>query len=206
MSGEAIKFLDLEAFWAYMDSKGWGPQARSLIYENSQLPYCSAYILPTKLLPPGFEPCKSNQFGGCLIDFEEIVYTGDEKFYTDFMIYPASGRGYLEVSNDPDHSPEISEAEDEQELELMSYVINIEDGGGQEFFQTASGRLVNLTTDSEEVPQEFSNYKLVSRKIDQIRDKYPASCHVYALEKSEFEERRRVLQLSQEDKATANSE
>jgi len=206
MRGEAIKFIDLEAFLAYMDRKGWGQQARALISEDSQLPYCSAYILPLRLLPSGFEPCKSNQFGGSLIEFEEIAYTGNETFYTDFMVYPASRRGYLEVCNDPDHSVGIGEAEVEQELELMSYVINIEDGGGQEFFQTAGGKLINLVSQSEDVPQEFSNYKLVSRKIDQIRDKYPASCHVYAVEKSEFEERRRVLQLTQVEKETTNSE
>jgi hypothetical protein len=45
----------------------------------------------------------------------------------------------------------------------MVYVINLEDGGGNEFFFTAEGGLIGLSSDGPEQPQEFRNYKLTAR-------------------------------------------
>lgn len=199
MRGEAIKFTDLDAFQSFMEGEGFGQQARAIIYEHGKLPYCSAYLIPVDRLPPAFDLSKSDRFGGTLTEVEPIKYQGTERFYTDFMIYPQSLSGFVEVE-------EISSfnfADDQTDAETMIYVINLEDGGGQEFFLTVEGNLVNLSAFSEEQPQEFKAYKLVAKKIDQIREKYPASCQIYGLEQSEFDARRSLLLAKSPEAQTA---
>lgn len=191
MSREALKFTDLEAFLSVMEEQGFGDQAHAVIYERDRLPYCSAFLIPTELLPVTFNLEHSSLFGGSLTNVEEINYLGTEKFYTDFMIYPLSMTGFVEV----DGISPITFAADKQERDKhMIYVINLEDGGGQEFFLTVGGNLISLTTAGEEQPQEFKTYKLVEKKIHQIRDKYPATCRMYALDKKEFDNRKALLQ------------
>jgi hypothetical protein len=76
----------------------------------------------------------------------------------------------------------------------MIYVINLEDGGGQEFFLTVGGGLITLSSTTEEQPQEFKTFKLAEKRMQQIRQKYPATCRIYALNKKEFDSRRTILQ------------
>lgn len=193
MSREALKFTNLDAFLSVMEEQGFGQQAHAIIYERDKLPYCSAYLIPTELLPATFDLTQSVVFGGTLTLVKEVNYLGTEAFYTDFMIYPLSLTGYVEV----DGVSPITFADNKPEQDRdkhMIYVINLEDGGGQEFFLTVGGRLINLSAAAEEQPQEFKTFKLVEKKIHQIREKYPATCRIYALDRKEFDNRRSLLQ------------
>lgn len=193
MSREALKFTDLEAFLSVMEEQGFGDQAHAIIYERNKLPYCSAYLIPTELLPVTFDLEKSSLFGGSLTIVEEINYLGTEKFYTDFMIYPISLTGFIESDSVSPITFAASKIEQERDKHMI-YVINLEDGGGQEFFLTVGGNLINLSADGDEQPQEFKTYKLVEKKIQQIRGKYPSTCRMYALDKKEFDNRKALLQ------------
>lgn len=76
----------------------------------------------------------------------------------------------------------------------MIYVINLEDGGGQEFYVTSEEKLISLSLPNQPEPQEFRSLKLAMKRLDQLRPKYPATCRLYALERTEFNHRRELLQ------------
>ncbi|GAA4419344.1 hypothetical protein GCM10023187_53560 [Nibrella viscosa] len=194
MKREALKFTDLDLFLSVMEEYGLGKLAEELIYEQDNLPYCSAYLIPTELLPVNFDLSQVNRFGGTLTHVKEAIYTENARFYDDFMFYPFSLTGYVEVNG---VSP-ITFAGDaptlDPECAPMNYVINLEDGGGQEFFLAADGSMCKLSLPGEQQPQEFKNYKLAAKKMEQLRDKYPATCELYVLEQNEFNNRRKILQ------------
>lgn len=79
----------------------------------------------------------------------------------------------------------------------MTYVINIEDGGGKEFYLAPDGKLIGLTSNDPQEPQEFKAIKLALKKMDQLRPKYPPVCRIYAVERVEFNDRRQLLQKPQ---------
>lgn len=76
----------------------------------------------------------------------------------------------------------------------MVYVINIEDGGGKEFFLSVEGKLVSLDSTDNQEPQEFKAIKLALKKMDQLRPNYPPVCRIYAVERNDFNSRRQLLQ------------
>lgn len=76
----------------------------------------------------------------------------------------------------------------------MTYVINIEDGGGKEFYLVPDGKLIGLSSNDQQAPQEFKVLKQALKKMDQLRPKYPPVCRIYALELTEFNNRRQLLQ------------
>jgi len=76
----------------------------------------------------------------------------------------------------------------------MVYVINIEDGGGKEYFLSAEGNLVSLDSPDKQEPKEFKVLKLALKKMDQLRPKYPPVCRIYAVERNDFNTRRQLLQ------------
>lgn len=194
MSREALKFTNLIGFLSTMEEQGFGQQAYAIIYERDELPHCSAYLVPTELIPVRFDLAMSQQFGGTLTQVQDINYLGTEKFYTDFMIYPLSLTGYIEVDGVSPITFTDEKSGKERDLKHMNYVINLEDGGGQEFFVTVGGGLVNLSTTGEEQPQEFKTYKLVEKRVNQLRDKYPATCQIYAVTRKDFDDRRSLLE------------
>ena len=199
MSRQAIKFTNLDGFLSAMDQQGFGKQAQELIYEGEKLPYCSAYLLPLELLPSSFDLARIDAFAGTVTRVQEINYLGTEQFFTDFMVYPLSMTGFVEVDEVSAITFAADQSAQEQDWTHMTYVINLEDGGGQEFFLTMEGSMINLSTVTQEQPQEFKTIKLVSRKMDQIRDKYPATCRIYCLERREFDRRQSVLQPPKPD-------
>ena len=77
---------------------------------------------------------------------------------------------------------------------MALYVVNLEDGGGKEFFFTVGGRLIALVDKSEESPQTFKSAKLMIKRMDELRSKYPCTCHLYGLHLQEFEVRRKIVQ------------
>ena len=79
----------------------------------------------------------------------------------------------------------------------MTYVINIEDGGGKEFYLAPDGQLIGLASNDSQEPQEFKAIKLALKKIDQLRPKYPPVCRIYAIERVEFNHRRMLLHKPQ---------
>jgi hypothetical protein len=79
----------------------------------------------------------------------------------------------------------------------MTYVINIEDGGGKEFYLAPDGKLIGLASNDQQEPKEFRTIKLVLNKMDQLRPKYPPVCRIYAVERKEFNNRRALLQKQQ---------
>ncbi len=76
----------------------------------------------------------------------------------------------------------------------MIYVINIEDGGGKEFYLATDGKLVGLASNDVQEPQEFKAIKMALKKMDMLRPKYPPICRIYAIERIEFNNRRQLLQ------------
>ncbi|RZK76093.1 MAG: hypothetical protein EOO85_12240 [Pedobacter sp.] len=76
----------------------------------------------------------------------------------------------------------------------MTYVINIEDGGGKEFYLVPNGKLIGLASNDSQEPQEFKAIKLALKKMDQLRLKYPPVCRIYVVERNEFNTRRQLLQ------------
>jgi hypothetical protein len=194
MSRVALKFADLDAFLDVMEEQGFGQQAHALIYENDQLPYRSIFLLPTELLPITVDLTQSTKFGGTLTRVNDVNFLGTEVFYAHFMIYPYSRTGYVEVDDNSTLTFADDKSDEEQAWKNMIYVINLEDGGNQEFYLTVGGGMVGLATTAEEPAQEFKTYKLAAKKMDQIRGNYPATCQVYALERGEFEARRKKLQ------------
>ncbi|GAB2564382.1 hypothetical protein [Spirosoma aerophilum] len=77
---------------------------------------------------------------------------------------------------------------------MALYVINLEDGGGKEFFFTVKGQLIALGDMNEEFPQTFKTAKLMIKRMDQLRPRYPCTCRLYGLHIQEFEARRKIVQ------------
>jgi hypothetical protein len=199
MNREALKFTDLNTFLSVMEEKGYNGELKDFIFEQDKPPYCSAYFIPLHQLPESFDLESIDKFGGTMARVEEIHYVGTERFTADFMIFPLSRTGYVEVGI-PAPTTFVQEmVPTKWTTEEMNYVINLEDGGGQEFFLTAAGKLVGMATVSQEQPQEFKTFKQAAKKISQITEKYPATCQLYVMELREFQARQKVLQPTEPD-------
>lgn len=196
MKRDAIKFTDLTAFFQVMEGFGYNGEVKALIYEKEKLPYCSAYLVPTQLLPESFDLNAITEFGGTLTSVQDIQYLGTERFTTDFMIYPLSRAGYVEVETygQSTFAP-TSNDQDWTEGEMI-YLINLQDGTGQEFYLTTQGTLASLSAKDEQEPQQFKTYKQVNKQLEALRQKYPKTCRVYFVERREFDERRKALQAA----------
>ena len=193
MNRDALKFTDLDAFIEVTEGMGFNGEVTDLIYEEGRLPYGTAYFVPTDLLPAAFDLNDIDQFGGTITLVDKIRYLGVEQFNADFMIFPLSMEGYVEVDSFSPANlvPDISQID--WRTEEMVFVINVEDGGGKEFYLTASGSLVGLADQSDEDPQLFKTNKQVNKQLDLLRQKYPQTCQIYAVDNKDFEARRRSL-------------
>ena len=196
MSREALKFIDLDGFLSVMEESGFGPQAHAMIYEENEEPYCSAYLLPTELLPADFDLDLMSRFGGTLTQVHEVNFLGTERYFTDFMIYPLSRTGYLEVDCVLPVTFADDKSEKERDWKHMIFVINLEDGGGQEFFLSTTDKLISLAVASTEQPREFKTYEQAEKKVDQLREKYPATCQLYSVDRKDFDRRRALIQTA----------
>lgn len=205
MSRQALKFTDLDAFLSVMEEQGLAQQAKGVIYEGGKLPYCSAYLIPTDILPEATYINQIDQFGGTITHVEEVNYIGTEQFYSDFMVYPLSMSGYVELDGVSPITFASNHLEQEPGKNHMVYVINIEDGSGEEFFITVGGGIIGLSSAGPEQPQEFKTYKLTAKRIAQLKPNYPPTCQLYAVERREFEIRRQTLREANL-KATGNEE
>lgn len=198
MNRDAVKFTDLDTFLSIMERMGYNGEIKDLIYEQGKLPYCSAYFVPTDLLPDTLyiDNDTLDQFGGTLAKVEEIRYLGFEEFTTDFMVFPLSLRGYVEVriATPVTFAPET--IQNKWTTGEMIFIINLEDGGGKEFYLTQSGRFVGLTDRSDEEPQPFKTLKQAGKRMDQLRERYPETCRIYTTEQRDFDARRKLLQGS----------
>ena len=76
----------------------------------------------------------------------------------------------------------------------MKFVINIEDGIGQEYFWSLENRLVLLSGTGPEQPKIFPNAKEVAKQVGKLRPLYPPVCQIYALDWREFEARWAIIQ------------
>lgn len=193
MNREALKFTDLESFFEVIKGMGYNGEISRLIYEQGKLPYCSAYFIPTHLLPANFNYESLSQFDGKLAQVEEIQYLGIEDFHADFMIFPISLTGYVEVDSKAVSTFVSDTSVVDWSKGEMNFVINVKDGGGKEFLLTAEDTLVGLTDPNPGEPHIFKTHKQVSKQLDQLRQKYPKTCQVYALEKRDYEARRQTL-------------
>ena len=79
------------------------------------------------------------------------------------------------------------DAEEADEPEL-TFVINLQDGSGQEFYVDQSHALVSLKDGGERRPLPVQTYALLAQ-LRQVRQQYPANCQVYALSLPEFKQR-----------------
>lgn len=196
MIRSALKFTDLDSFLQVVERQGYKGEVTNLLFEEGKLPYATAYFIPVQLLPAGFDLTLIHAFGGHIAQVQDIHSWGGETFTQDFMIFPLSLTGYLEagVASDATFASEAT-PNDWPEGEMI-YVVNLEDGGGKEFFATADGKLVAFSDQSEAEPQQFKTFKQARKKIDQMREKYPPTCRIFALELGEFEERRQEVKPS----------
>ncbi len=198
MSWDAVKFTDLDSFLSVTEERGYNGELKDLIFEQNKPPYCSAYFIPVHRLSERFDLESIDEFGGTMARVEVIHYLGTERFTADFMIFPLSLTGYVEVGiPTPTTFAQQMESTNWTTGE-MNYVINLEDGGGKEFYLTVEGELIGLSSASPEQPQEFKTFKLTAKRIDQLKPKYPATCQLYAVERREFDKRRQMLQEENE--------
>ncbi|GAB2547159.1 hypothetical protein [Spirosoma aerophilum] len=196
MNRDALKFTDLDAFLEVVEGMGFNGEVTDLIYEQGKLPYCTAYFVPTHLLPSTFDLESIDQFGGTIAQVEQVRYLGTEEFNADFMIFPLSMVGYVEVDslspvNFVPNTPQVDWTTGE-----MIFVINLEDGGGKEFYLNTTGSLVGLADQSDDEPHLFKTHKQVIKQLDLLRQKYPQTCKVYPVDYRDFEARRKSLLLN----------
>ena len=196
MNRDAVKFTDLDTFLAVMEGFGYNGEIKDLIYEDNKAPYCFAYFVPTDLLPDTLQVDSEmlNRFGGTLARVEEFRYLGVEEFTTDFMVFPLSLRGYVEVRTIAPITFAPETIQNKWTAGEMVFIINLEDGGGKEFYLTQSGRFVGMADRNEEEPQPFKTLKQASKRVDQLRERYPETCRLYTTEQRDFEARRKILQ------------
>lgn len=194
MNRDAVKFTDLDTFLSVMEERGCNGELKNFIFEHNKPPYCSAYFIPVHHLPESFALESIDEFGGTIAQVEAIHYIGTERFTSDFMIFPVSLTGYIEIGIPRPTTFARQMVPANWTTGEMNYVINLEDGGGKEFFLSVAGGLIGLSSVVPEQPQEFKTYKLTARRIDQLKSRYPATCQLYAVERREFDNRRRMLQ------------
>lgn len=84
---------------------------------------------------------------------------------------------------------------DDSGCEKLTFVINLEDGGGHEFYLNEDNVLVCLTDVLPLKPKCILASELISQ-INQIRRDYPKSCFIYGLTLSEFHQRLSAVQQS----------
>lgn len=192
MSRSALKFKDLDGFFKIAAGMGFTKILEDLIYEQGELPYCSAYLIPTDLLPSAFDLNQISKFAGSITTIEDIRYLGTERFTTDFMIYPLSLSGFLEVETFGQDEPAYDPTND-PEGRNMNIVINIEDGGGKEFYLAKENKVVALDDTSNQEPHIFKTAKQADKQVEELRKKYSEACQVYSLERHEFDARRKQL-------------
>lgn len=193
MNRDALKFTDLEAFIEAIEGMGFNGEVTDLIYEQGKLPYGTAYFVPTYLLPPTFDLDIIDQFGGAITKVEKIRYLGTEQFEADFMIFPLSMVGYIEIDSPAPINLVPDTALIDWTTGEMIFVINLEDGGGKEFYLAATGNLIGLSDQATEEPQLFKTHKQVNKQMDLLRQKYAQTCQIYAVDQREFDARRKVL-------------
>lgn len=187
MIQEALKFTDLQAFFSEAGRQGFNGEIKSLLFEQGQAPYGSAYFIPTRKLPESFDLTGIDEFGGQLTCVETFRYLGTERFTADFMVLQQSLTGYIEIS-DPDPVICDHNAINWATLE-MTHLIILEDGGGKEFFLNVDGKFVPIEDTAQE-PHTFKSYKQAVKKADSLRPQYAANCSVYTLEQRELDIRR----------------
>lgn len=192
MIREAVKFKDLKSFLDHIDRKGWNGEVTGLILENGQLPFCSAYFIPTDRLPDGFDLNGIGEFGGTFARVKDFTYVGTELFVVDFMVFRQSRAGYFEV----DSSSSIAFEDDESTNDgpEMNFVINLQDVAGHEYYLSVSGKMVSLASADDDPPLFLKTAKQVDKQVAQLRAKYPQTCRIAAVERADFDDRRKTLQ------------
>lgn len=188
MIHEALKFVDINAFFSEANKQGFNGEIKALLYERDLIPFGSAFFIPTDDLPESFDLATIDKFGGSLTCVESFNYLGTEHFLEDFMVFRPSLIGFVEIS---DPSPVLCDhkAPNWASVDMAHYII-LEDGGGKEFFLNTVGKFVPIENTSEE-PQAYKVYGQAIKKADSLRPQYAGNCSVYTLEQRELEIRRK---------------
>lgn len=192
MIRNAVKFTDLNSFLDHIDRKGWNGEVTGLLFEDGRRPYCSAYFIPTDKLPQGFDLDDIDDFGGTFAKVKEFTYVGTERFVVDFMVFPQSLCGYVEV--DSDSSITFADDTSTNDGSDMNFVINLQDVAGQEYYLAADGKMINLASTETDEPLLLKTNKQVTKQIANLREKYPQTCRITAVERRDFEDRRKIVQ------------
>ncbi len=187
MNREAIKFKDLNGFLSVTTKMGFNGEIKALLFEEGEPPYCTAYFVPTNLLPSTFDMQAIGEFGGSITEVEDFHYIGPDDPSRDFMVFPKSSVGYLEVESAPEGISTPEWLYNTAAIGEMVYVINLEDGGGQEFYLSTANTLVRLGLPDQEPPKQFKTHRQVNKQLDEMRAKYLPTCQVYAMEWRDFE-------------------
>jgi|GEM_PF-5870917 len=71
----------------------------------------------------------------------------------------------------------------------IRYVIYLIDSIGEEFYITQEDELVRVNVTNGQKPLVVKNLFQISAQLGRLRQKYPSSCRLFALEYDEFLER-----------------
>ncbi len=73
----------------------------------------------------------------------------------------------------------------------MSFVINLTDATGREFFFNEANDCIPLDSPRPDSPVILKNHNQVVKNLDSLRKRFSCSCKLYAVERREFEQRRK---------------
>ncbi len=99
-------------------------------------------------------------------------------------------------SSTNDQASASEEAHSAEEFNTVQFVISLENESGQEFFLAESDVLVSFTDTSDQSPILVETYQEISAQLNRLRQKHSSSWWIYAVNRNEFDERRKQVQAS----------
>jgi hypothetical protein len=98
----------------------------------------------------------------------------------------------FDLSLNTNHKAAGSEAGEEQ-IEPIQFVISLENEWGKAFYLTESNVLVGYATPSDQLPMLVETVQQISDQLNQLRQTVSPTWWIYAVGRTEFEERRKRL-------------
>lgn len=96
------------------------------------------------------------------------------------------------LSFDLFHKAAGSEAEGRQS-DAVEFVISLANERGQEYYLAESNMLVGYTTPSDQLPILVETFQQINDQLNQLRQTVSPSWFIYAVGRTEFEDRRKML-------------
>lgn len=80
-----------------------------------------------------------------------------------------------------------------EQSDAIQFVISLENERGQVFYLAESNRLVAYTSPSDQLPMLVETVQQLSNQLNQLRQTVSPTWWIYAVGRTEFEERRKRL-------------